>query len=265
MRRNVTLLVLATTSAVVIGLVIPLAVLIRQLAINRAIAAADQDARSIAVAAAVVTDDAVLGKLVADTNERSDRDASVVRPNGTVLGVTPPATQRYAAARRGLSGHGHYRGGEEVFVPITTTSGRTVVRSFVPHAVMTRGVATSWAALGALAVVLLAITTLVADRLARWFVRPIIQLVAVTEEVSGGNLDARAPVTGLRETVRLGLAFNRLAQRIGELLASEREVVADLSHRLRTPITALRLDADSAGTIDNARLAEHVTTLARTV
>ena len=39
--------------------------------------------------------------------------------------------------------------------------------------------------------------------------------------------------------------LNRLALRIGELLAHERETVADLSHRLRTPLTALRIDAES--------------------
>jgi signal transduction histidine kinase len=39
--------------------------------------------------------------------------------------------------------------------------------------------------------------------------------------------------------------LNRLAARIGELLAHERETAADLSHRLRTPLTALRIDAES--------------------
>ena len=39
--------------------------------------------------------------------------------------------------------------------------------------------------------------------------------------------------------------FNQLAERLTDLLAAERERVADLSHRLRTPIAALRLQADS--------------------
>ena len=129
MRRNVTLLMLATTSAVVIGLLIPLAILIRQIAADRAIAAADQDARSIAVAAAVVTDNAQLERLVADTNQRSNRPLSVVLPSGQVIGPAPPATTAYRKAQGGLASRGHYRGGEEVFVPVTTTAGRIVVPS----------------------------------------------------------------------------------------------------------------------------------------
>lgn len=39
--------------------------------------------------------------------------------------------------------------------------------------------------------------------------------------------------------------LNLLATRIGELLRHERETLADLSHRLRTPLTALRIDAES--------------------
>ena len=266
MRRNVTLLMLATTSAVVIGLLIPLAVLIRQMAADRAIAAADQDARSIAVATAVITDEVQLDRLVADTNQRSGRVVTVVLPDGRVVGPAPPATAAHARALRGFAAQGDYRGGREVFVPVTTTAGRSVVRSFVPHGLLVQGVTAAWIALCALGLALLAISAIVADRLARWLVRPISQLIVVTEQVSAGDLEARVPVTGPAETARLATAFNRLAKRIGELIASEREVVADLSHRLRTPITALRLDAEAVpGSIDTGRLVEHVDTLERTV
>jgi signal transduction histidine kinase len=61
-------------------------------------------------------------------------------------------------------------------------------------------------------------------------------------------------------------ALNRLAARIEQLLISERESVADLSHRLRTPVTALRLDAESITDPEIAdRLDMHVANLERTV
>jgi signal transduction histidine kinase len=266
MRRNVALLVLATTSAVVIGFLIPLAVLIRQLAVDRAIASADQDARSIAVAAAVVSDTGQLSRLVDATNSRSKRVVSVILPNRSTIGPVPSDTRALAAMEGGAAGHAKYGGGEEVFVPVSTASGRAVGRSYIPHSLLYQGVAAAWLALLVLGLIVLALSAAAADRLARWFVRPINRLIEVTEQISGGDLDVRVPAAGPRETARLAVAFNRLAERIGELLASERELVADLSHRLRTPITALRLDAEAVpGTVDSARLAAHVSTLERTV
>ena len=62
------------------------------------------------------------------------------------------------------------------------------------------------------------------------------------------------------------MALNRLAERITELLAAERAAVGDLSHRLRTPVTALRLDVESVRDPQlAARLQEHVEHLQRTV
>ncbi len=57
-----------------------------------------------------------------------------------------------------------------------------------------------------------------------------------------------------------------MAGRIGELLTAERENAADLAHRLRTPLTALRLDVDALP--DRARpdrLVDDVDELSRTV
>ena len=53
------------------------------------------------------------------------------------------------------------------------------------------------------------------------------------------------PASDIREIDNAGTALNRLASRVVELLGLEREEVADLAHRLRTPVAALRLDADS--------------------
>jgi signal transduction histidine kinase len=64
----------------------------------------------------------------------------------------------------------------------------------------------------------------------------------------------------------LATVVNRLAGRIRGLLAAERELVADLSHRLRTPITALRLDSEGLRDPEEAdRLGADVDALERAV
>ncbi len=50
---------------------------------------------------------------------------------------------------------------------------------------------------------------------------------------------------GPPELTAVGREFNRLADRVAALLQRERETAADLSHRLRTPLAAARLDAEA--------------------
>ena len=94
----------------------------------------------------------------------------------------------------------------------------------------------------------------VADQLARSLVRPLTAVARVSDRLATGDLTARATVAGPPEVRRAGTGLNRLAARIGDLLAHERETVADLSHRLRTPLTALRIDAESLR--DEAEMAQ---------
>jgi signal transduction histidine kinase len=99
--------------------------------------------------------------------------------------------------------------------------------------------------LAALGVVLIGVGLAVADRLARAVTRPIAALSAVSHRLAAGDLSARAdPAGGPAEVRDVAGALNHLAGRIRELLRQERENAADLSHRLRTPLTALRLEAE---------------------
>ena len=86
------------------------------------------------------------------------------------------------------------------------------------------------------------------------------------DRLAGGDLDARVTPDGPPETRSVAIALNRLAARIIELLHAEREAVADLSHRLRTPVTALRLDVEAlpAGT-ERDRLESDVGSLTRSI
>jgi len=127
-------------------------------------------------------------------------------------------------------------------------------------------VTTAWLIFTGLGAVLLFIAVVGADRLGRRVSAPVTELAAVAHRLRAGELDARAVPRGSVETVELGAALNRLADRIGELLIAEREAVADLSHRLRTPVTALRLDAEAVTEPELAgRLRDHIGHLERTV
>ena len=77
----------------------------------------------------------------------------------------------------------------------------------------------------------------------------------MAERLADGELDAAGRAGRPPEVEDLGRGLNRLGDRIEHLLAAERELIADLSHRLRTPITALRLEVDA---LPDRALAAHL-------
>ncbi|OAH96906.1 hypothetical protein A1353_23835 [Methylomonas methanica] len=76
--------------------------------------------------------------------------------------------------------------------------------------------------------------------------QPLRRLAGDTERIIDGQLDSTLPVTGHDELSRLAKTFNRaacLASQIGEFKHKDqrrREMVATVSHDLRTPLTSLR-------------------------
>jgi signal transduction histidine kinase len=129
----------------------------------------------------------------------------------------------------------------------TSASGIVIVEAFVPSEQLTHGVIGTWWALAGVAVGLVAGSVFVADRLGARAVKATRTLAEGAMRMGQGDLSVRVPVKGPPELKEVGKAFNAMAERVRHLLAAEREVVADLSHRLRTPLTALLLDADTLG------------------
>ncbi|MBK5306320.1 MAG: HAMP domain-containing histidine kinase [Frankiaceae bacterium] len=267
MRRQVALLVAATTSLVLIAFLVPLGLLLRTLAVDRATAQGVQEAQGLAAVVALVRDPTQLDPVVELADQRSERDVSVVLPDGRVIGAPLVGASRLLAlAASGRSFTADVEGGREVYVPVDTERGRAVVRSFVPGELLHRGVERAVGLLVGLGLVLLLVGILVADRLARGTVRPVTALARAAHDLAEGDLSARVEPGGPAEVREVGAAVNQLGQRIGELLAAERESVADLSHRLRTPLTALRLDAGGLQDRDEAdRITAGVESLERTV
>src|SRR6185437_1737840 len=150
--------------------------------------------------------------------------------------------------------------------PVQRSDGEVaVVEVFVPAADLHAGVTRTWLVLSGLGLALFLLALLVADRLARSLTRPVTELAETAHRLGSGDLTARVEPGGPAEVREVGTAVNRLAGRIGELLAAERESAADLAHRLRTPLTALRLDAESLAGPDRERLLDDVDALGRTV
>lgn len=271
MRRKIALLVAATTSAVIIAFLIPLGMLVRTLAEDRAIAGASQEAQGVATLVAGVRDESQLTTLVDLVDQRSPRATSVLLPNGQLIGTPPsesPASTAVVIARA-RSGEAFVLLGDQsaqVVVPVVTEQGTVVVRTAISSGSLQQGVATAWLTFAGLGAVLMVLAVVAADLLGRRVSAPVSELAAVAHRLREGELDARAVPTGPVETVELATALNRLADRIGHLLTAEREAVADLSHRLRTPVTALRLDAAAVTEPELAdRLHAHIAHLERTV
>lgn len=70
--------------------------------------------------------------------------------------------------------------------------------------------------------------------------RPIEQLREAAEAISEDDLSARVPVAGADDLTRLSVAMNGMLDRISESVDSQRRLMDDVGHELRTPVTVVR-------------------------
>ncbi|MBB5801775.1 signal transduction histidine kinase [Saccharothrix ecbatanensis] len=264
MRKSLALVSLAVTSMVALAFLIPLALVVRQLAEDRAELDAERLAGALTPVLVITTDPAAVGQALLSTGGR----VAVHLPGGEVVGV-PMATdaQLTAAREEGRASTEVIPAGRVHLQPVLLDQGRVaVVEAFVPVAELSRNVTEAWLALSGVAVILVLGSVLVADRLGARVVKASTALAEGARKMGQGDLTTRVTPSGPPELLDAGGAFNRMADRIGQLVANEREILADLSHRLRTPLTALRLDSETLGQDPNAnRVRQAVHALEREV
>lgn len=267
MRRQLVVGAAAITTTVVVAFLVPLALAVRTLAADRALSDAEQSARSVATVFALVDDTAVRRQALEAADVATAASLTAHLQDGRVLGARRDADASTQRAFGGVAFAASAEGGRQVLVPVVRAGGtEAVIQAYVRDETLQRGVRRAWVVLGALGLVLIAVAVFVADWLGRAVVTPVRALAETAQRLGAGELDSRVEPDGPDEVAEVGRALNGLAGRIVTLLAAERELVADLSHRLRTPLTALRLDADSVrDPIDAARLRADVDAVEVTV
>ena len=247
MRRQVTALVAVISTAIVASFVIPLLLMVNTLAADRGMDVASQQANSTAMVVSSLHEDPQLAAVLRSSLTGSAAATTVVLVDGSLVGAAWPEFTTDAAYRRAHDGQAFSvrdATGGQVYVPVLVDGGVVVVRATMTPVQLADGVGLAWVSIIALGALLSGLAVFAAAQVGRGVSRPLLSVAATAHRLRAGDLDARAALEGPSETVELGSALNGLADRIGQLLAAERDSVRSLAHGLRTPVTALRLEAE---------------------
>ena len=114
-----------------------------------------------------------------------------------------------------------------------------------PTGPLNQNIANLWLYLVGLSGAAMVAAVLIAAYFARWVGRPLARLDTAARKIADGDLTVRAKTGyGPPELRRMAATFNMMAGRLEALVHGHRAMLADASHQLRTPLTALRLRLD---------------------
>jgi signal transduction histidine kinase len=269
---------------------VPLAILEANRERSGMLVQAEREATSLAV---VTADDISHGRvpevvtIAREYGARTGGQVAVVETSGTVIASSGPMVGQDATGRQktmiqeALGGQSSSALISEAGSPIAAAAVPVLIGGRPEAAVlldrsaegMESRVREIWIVLGLFAAGVLGLTGLVGVLLARSVSRPLAQLELAVGLLGKGDLKARAKIADGPEEVRsLGLQFNRMAGQLSDLVEAQSRFIADASHQLRSPLTALRLRLENlelalepplAGTVEAAT--EEVQRLSRIV
>jgi signal transduction histidine kinase len=258
MTRRLLVSYLAVTVVILLLLEIPLALFYSQRELQRLTSDVERDA---SVIASIYEDDLEAGRTpdpgpALTYTARTGARVVVVDARGVSLIDTEQSAHRdfstrpeIATALKGQRAVGRRTsttlGTNLLYVAMPITSSAIVhgaIRLTLDTAHVDAHIGRFWFALGAIAVVVLAMIAGVGSLLARSVTRPVRRLNASALRFASGDL--RVDDTGEHgppELRQLSSTMSMMAERLAVLLDEQRSFVADASHQLRTPLTSLRL------------------------
>lgn len=259
MRRRLVLSYVALAAVVLVVLEVPLGIIFARRERDNLTASLQRDASVLAVLSSEPLehgDTTRLQTVIASYRERSGYEAIIADRTGHPVAATEgdrsaePAGDIHFAISQVLAGTeltGVRRDeAEQVFyVALPISNGTSTIGAALltyPTGPVDSRVARLWVELGILAASVLATAVLVGLLLARWIIDPLNHLESAAVDLGSGRLTSRAPTgSGPPEVRELAGTFNDMAARLEELVDAQARFVADASHQLRSPLTALRL------------------------
>lgn len=248
MKRRIREAIVGVTAAIVLLLGLPLAIAVHRVILDAEVVKVQASATRTLAEISLPLDERELAAI------RREPDApppfTVYDEGGRrIFGPGPP--RGGALVRRALTGNlsTSTERAIEVVTPISDRSPEErvigAVRLTESLDVADRRSRLAWLVMAGSAAVAIGLAWLIGNRLARRLSQPIVDLVEGAGRIGDHGAQLGTTPSGIEEIDELSAALSKSTKKVNEALARERRFSADVSHQLRTPITALRLQVEA--------------------
>jgi signal transduction histidine kinase len=254
----------AVAALTVLAFAIPLAVAVRNMDYSQAVTALQRDATRItAIVPDTITADP--GAVRLPPGLPADLTVGIYTTTGRLLEYHGPASSALAAAAADGQVHTGIEGADlAVSAPVPSDQAvAATVRVSIADDQVTDDTLGTWALMALLGLGVIGIAWLLARRQGRRIAAPLERLTLSARALGDGDFTIRPGRSHITEADALAEAIEATAGRLGWTLQRERAFSTQVSHQLRTPLTALLLGLESALSRPGADLRQAMATALR--